>query len=91
MVRAVPEEVVDGADGVEHQMAVLVGESFQQVLHDLLGLEAELLAVVRDVANGVDGVLEDTAVLVVLTDAPVDPQDDLIMLEFLEGLVVVLR
>ncbi len=90
MLGAVPEQVVDGGDGIHGEVGVVGGESFQEVLDDLLYVEGELLAVERDVADRKDCIFEDLPVTVVLADALMDAAYDLVLLELLKCLTVVL-
>ena len=86
----VAQEITDGGNGVEKEMVVFIIEALKQVLDDLLDVIDEFLTMEGDITNSVDGVLQDSLVLVELANALQDAADYLIFLELLIGLIVVL-
>lgn len=70
-------------------MIVLVIEALKQVLDDLLDMINELFTMEGDVTNSIDGVLQDSLVLVELADALQDAANYLIFLELLISLIIV--
>lgn len=86
----VAQEIADGGNGVEKEMVVFIIEALKQVLDDLLDVIDEFLTMEGDITNSVDGVLQDSLVLVELANALQDAADYLIFLELLIGLIVVL-
>jgi hypothetical protein len=88
--RGMPEQIGDSGDGVDKYMVVLnEEESLKNVDDDRFNLLRETLTVVGNVADSVDGVFQYLLIGLALRNATVNASNDVVLLEPVEGCVVV--